>query len=61
MEYLILPGCFLLTALIFVSLGYYMGRKTITDKPLVEKQFNPKSKEEPEESEIQRCLHKDVE
>jgi len=38
-----------------------MGRKTITDKPLVEKQFNPKSKEEPEESEIQRCLHKDVE
>ena len=54
---LIIPGCFLLTALVFVVLGYYMGRKTITDAPLIQKSFDPKSgATEPEETEIMRCL-----
>ena len=56
---LILPTFFLLTAGIFVVLGYWMGRKTITDTPLIEKRFDPDDKKEPEQSEIQRCLYGD--
>jgi len=58
---LIHAGCFLLTALIFVILGYYMGRKTMTNEPLLQKRFNPKvEKPEPEETEIMRCLKEDT-
>lgn len=58
-ETLILPACFLLTALLFVILGYVMGRRTVTDTPLIEKRFDPKDAKEPEQSEIQRCLNED--
>jgi hypothetical protein len=54
---LILPGCFVLTALIFVAVGYWMGRKTVTDVPLIERKFNPKDGKEPEQDEVMRCLH----
>jgi hypothetical protein len=56
-EILILPGCFLLTALFFVLLGYAMGRRTITDMPLIEKKIKQKESGVPEQSEIMRCLN----
>lgn len=57
-EILILPGCFLLTALFFVLLGYVMGRRTITDMPLIEKKTKQKESGVPEQSEIMRCLNR---
>lgn len=56
---LILPAFFLLTALIFVVIGYIMGRKTRTDTPLIEKKFDPADNKKPEQDEISRCLHGD--
>ena len=56
---LILPGVFVLTVLLSVLMGYWMGRKTITDAPLITKSFNPKDDKEPEIDEITRCLQGD--
>ena len=58
-EYLILPGLFVLISLVSVLFGYWMGRKTITDTPLIEKRFDPKDGKEPEMDEITRCLVED--
>ena len=55
-EYLILPAIFVVTVLISIVIGYWMGRKTVTDAPLITKSFNPKSDKEPEIDEITRCL-----
>lgn len=55
-EILILPSSFLFVALFFVILGYAMGRKTITDTPLIKKRHNPRDNKDPEQSEIMRCL-----
>jgi len=57
---LILPGAFLLTALIFVILGYWMGRRTLTDTAMIRASFNPKDGKEPEQDEITRCLNGDI-
>ena len=56
LEYLILPGVFVIVVLLSIAIGYYMGRKTVTDTPLIEKRFNPKDGKDPEVDEITRCL-----
>ena len=58
-EYLTLPAIFVATVLISIVIGYWMGRKTITDAPLIQKIFNPKDDKEPEIDEIARCLQGD--
>ena len=57
-EYLILPAIFVVTVLISIVIGYWMGRKTVTDAPLITKSFNPKEGK-PEIDEIARCLQGD--
>jgi len=56
LEYLILPGVFVIVVLLSIAIGYLMGRKTITDTPLIAKSFDPKEGKEPEMDEITRCL-----
>lgn len=56
---LFLPCFFLLTAFLFVLLGYLMGRKTKTDAPIWEKKFNPDDGKAPEQDEIRECLYGD--
>lgn len=60
-DILIYAGIIVLILLSFLLIGYWIGRKTVTDIPLLEKRFNPKDNLEPEESEIMRCLHDDDE
>jgi len=49
----------ILTILVFLVIGYIMGRKTRTDVPLFERKFNPDDGKEPEQDEIMACLHGD--
>jgi hypothetical protein len=58
-DILIYAGIIVLTLLSFLVIGYWLGRKTVTDTPLIEKRFDPDDKKEPEQSEIQRCLYGD--
>jgi len=53
---LIYASLIILTLLLFLVIGYWMGRKTVTDTPLFEKKFNPKDNKDPEPDEITRCL-----
>ena len=55
-DILIYAGIIVLTLLAFLVIGYWLGRKTVTDTPLFEKKFNPKDNKDPEPDEIQRCL-----
>ena len=56
---LIYAGIIILTLFVFLCTGYWMGRKTVTDKPLIEKRFNPNDNKEPEQDLIMECLHGD--
>jgi len=55
MDNLILPGAFLLTALVFLITGYVFGRKTKTDMPFI----TPTVKDNSEEDlgELHDCLY----
>ena len=53
---LIYAALIILTLLVFLLIGYLMGRKTVTETPLFEKRFNPKDNKEPELDEVMRCL-----
>ena len=55
-DILIYTALIILTLLVFLLIGYLMGRKTVTDTPLFEKKFNPKDNKEPEPDEVMRCL-----
>lgn len=59
LEILLILVCFMCIALIFLCIGYWMGRKTITDTPLFEKRFNPKDNKDPELDEVMRCLQEE--
>lgn len=59
-DILIYASIIILTLLAFLVIGYWLGRKTIIDTPLIKTRFNPKDNDkEVEESEIMRCLHGD--
>lgn len=56
LEMMILPGFFIATVIISIVIGYWMGRRTVTDVPLITTSFNPKDGKDPEMDEITRCL-----